>query len=303
MAGAASALAQSPRRMILGMPPGGSGDLIARRLVEQLAPLVGPIAVEHFSGAGGRDAAVAVRHAASDGHTLLLGSASMMAIQPAYFPHLAYDPVRDFRPLMNLAGFDLAVVAHRDVPARDWDEFVGWARGQAGRTRYGSYGRLTASHLLGEMILRAAGLQLYHLAYPSVLAAEAGLGAGEVPFICNTLASAMRLARAGQGRVLATSGRVRSRLLPDVPTLIELGLREVATTGWYALFAPAATPAGTLGATVGQLTTAVLAPAFRESLAANGLEPLAEGPVALAQTLRDDRQHWARVLRALNLQG
>ena len=124
-----------------------------------------------------------------------------------------------------------------------------------------------------------------------------------MPLICNTLASGLRLASAGQGRILATSGRVRSRLLPGVPTLIEQGMRDLAVSAWYAVFAPARTPPDTLGQVLGQLTTAALSPVFRAALEASGLDLLAEGPVALARTVVDDRAHWATILSRLNLPG
>src|SRR5688500_12091901 len=231
-----------PIKVLIGVPAGGTQDVLTRAIAEQVRDTLGPLIVDNRSGAAGRIAVEAVKTAAPDGRTLLLGTASMMTMFPSAYRQLSYDPIKDFVPIINAARFELALVVHKDVPANTLAEFIAWAKAQGDKLSFASYGAGTPSHFLGEMLNRAAGLKMVHVPYRGSTPARQDVMGGTVPVYFDTVGGALQLLPSGRVKVLATSGEKRSPLMPDRTSFVEAGFKDVVATAWFAYYAPLKTP-------------------------------------------------------------
>ncbi len=289
-----------PIKVVLGVPAGTTQDVVTRAIADSVRSSLGPLVVDNRSGASGRIAAEAVKHAEPDGHTLLLGTVAMLTVFPTVYKNLSYDPFKDFVPIINAASFELALVVHNDVPASNLAEFITWARAEGNKVSFGSFGAGTPSHFLGEMLNRAAGLQMVHVPFRGSPQARQALVGGTVPIYFETVGGAVSLQATGRVKVLAASGARRSPPMPTIPTFTELGFPEVVVSAWFAYFAPARTPKPVVDKLRAAFTTAVNSRAVRQQLLVNGMYPLGDGPEGLLNTLRNDTEKWARIIRATN---
>jgi tripartite-type tricarboxylate transporter receptor subunit TctC len=287
-----------PIRVLIGVPAGGTQDVLTRAIGDATRATLGPLIIDNKAGAAGRIAAETVKNAEPDGHTLLLGPASLMAMFPSAYPHLNYDPFKDFAPLINAASFELALVVHAGVPANTLAEFISWARGQGDKLSFASYGAGTPSHFLGEMLNRAAGLQMLHVAYRGSTPARQDVMGGTIPVYFDTVGGAISMLPTGRVKVLATSGARRSPPLPSVPSFAEQGYPSVVASAWFAYYAPARTPRPVLERLRSELARAVNSREVRQQLLLNGMYPVGDGPEALLKTMREDTQRWAAIMRA-----
>lgn len=303
-AGAAPAPSEgAPIKVLIGTPAGGTQDVLTRSIAQEVRDTLGPLILDNRSGAAGRIAVEAVRSAPPDGHTLLLGTAGMMTMFPGAYRNLAYDPIRDFQPIVNAARFELALVVNASVPANTLAEFVAWARTQGEAVSFASYGAGTPSHFLGEMLNRAAGLRMLHVAYRGSSPARQDVMGGAVQVYFDTVGGAQQLLPSGRVKVLATSGSQRSPLMPDRPTFVEAGYRDVVATAWFAYYAPSKTPAPVVARLRAEFTRALNTRAVRQTLLHNGMVPLADGPEILLRTMREDTERWTNIMRAVGFQA
>lgn len=293
----------TPIRVLIGVPAGGTQDVLTRAIAQEVRESLGPLVVDNRSGAAGRIAVEAVKTAAPDGHTLLLGTASMMTMFPSAYRNLSYDPIKDFQPLLNAARFELALVVHKDVPANTLAEFIAWARVQPGGASFASYGAGTPSHFLGEMLNRSAGLSMLHVPYRGSTPARQDLMGGTVPAYFDTVGGAQQMLPSGRVKVIATSGEKRSPLMPAVPTFVEGGLKDVVATAWFAYYAPLKTPKPVVDQLRAEFTRAVNTREVRQQLLQNGMYPVGDGPDALLKTMREDTARWASIMKAVNFQA
>lgn len=289
-----------PIRVLLGIPAGGTQDILTRAIADAVRNSLGPLVIENRAGAAGRVAAETVKNAEPDGHTLLLGPASVMAMFPSAYAKLNYDPVKDFAPIINAASFELALCVHKDVPANTLAEFITWAKAQGNRVSFASYGAGTPSHFLGEMLNRAAGLQMVHVPYKGSTPARQDVMGGSIPVYFDTVGGAISMLPTGRVKVLATSGAKRSPPMPAVPCFVEAGYKEVVASAWFAYFAPAKTPAAVLDKLRFEFMRAVNSREVRQQLLVNGMYPVGDGPEATMRTLREDTARWARIMKATN---
>lgn len=296
----AQAFPARPIKVLIGIPPGGTQDILTRAIADAVRGSLGPIILENRAGAAGRIAAETVKHAEPDGHTLLLGPASVMTMFPSAYKSLNYDPFKDFAPIINAASFELALCVHKDVPANTLAEFVTWAKGQGNRVSFASYGAGTPSHFLGEMLNRAAGLQMVHVAYKGSSPARQDLMGGTVPVFFDTVGGALSTLQTGRVKVLATSGLKRSPPMPAVPTFAEAGFPDVVASAWFSYYAPAKTPKPVLERLRAEFARAVNSREVRQQLLLNGMYPVGDGPEALLATMRADTERWARIMKATN---
>lgn len=294
---AAQSFPSRPIRVLIGFPAGGTQDILTRALADAMRNSLGTIIVDNRSGAAGRIAAEAVKNAEPDGYTLLLGPASVMTIFPSAYGKLGYDPVADFAPIVNAANFELAMVVHSSVPANNLKEFVIWAKAQGDKVSFASYGAGTPSHFLGEMLNRAAGLQMVHIPYRGSTPARQDLMGGSVPVYFDPVGGVMSMLATGRVKVLATSGAKRSPTMPGIPTFAEQGYPDVMASAWFAYYAPAKTPKPVLDKLRAEFMKAVNSREVRQQLLFNGMYPVGDGPEALAKTMREDTQRWARVIK------
>jgi tripartite-type tricarboxylate transporter receptor subunit TctC len=246
-----------PIKVLIGVPAGGTQDVLTRAIAQQVRDSLGPLIIDNRSGAAGRIAVEAVKTAPPDGHTLLLGTASMMTMFPSAYRNLSYDPVKDFVPILNAARFELALTVHKDVPANTLPEFITWAKAQGDKVSFGSYGAGTPSHFLGEMLNRAAGLKMVHVPYRGSTPARQDLMGGTVPVYFDTIGGAQQMLPSGRVKVLATSGEKRSPLMPNLPSFVEAGYKDVVATAWFAYYAPLKTPQAIVDKLRAELTRAV----------------------------------------------
>ena len=289
-----------PIKVLLGIPAGGTQDILTRAIADAVRTSLGPIIIDNRAGAAGRIAAEAVKNAEPDGHTLLLGPASVMAMFPSAYAKLNYDPLKDFAPIINAASFELAMCVHKDVPANTLAEFVAWAKAQGNKLSFASYGAGTPSHFLGEMLNRAAGLQMLHIPYKGSTPARQDVMGGNIPVYFDTVGGAISMLPTGRVKVLATSGAKRSPPMPGTPCFAELGYKDVVASAWFAYFATAKTPAAVLDKLRTEFAKAVNSREVRQQLLINGMYPVGDGPEALLKTLRDDTARWAKIMKATN---
>jgi tripartite-type tricarboxylate transporter receptor subunit TctC len=295
-----------PIRVLIGVPAGGTQDVLTRAIADAVKTSLGPIIIDNRSGAAGRIAADAVKNAEADGYTLLLGTAGMMTMFPSAYAKLGYDPVNDFVPIINAASFELAMTVHSTVPATTLAEFVAWARtqGQGGaQVSFASYGAGTPSHFLGEMLNRAAGLKMVHVPYRGSTPARQDVMGGTVPVYFDTVGGALTMLPTGRIKVLATSGAKRSPPMPEVPTFVELGYKDVIATAWFSYYAPARTPPPIVDRLRAEFTKAVNSRELRQQLLVNGMYPVGDGAEALARTMHDDTERWRRIMRAVDFKA
>ena len=295
-----------PIRVLIGVPAGGTQDILTRAIAEAVKTSLGPIIVDNRGGAAGRIAVEAVKNAEPDGTTLLLGTAGMMTMFPNAYAKLGYDPVRDFVPIVNAASFELAMTIHSAVPATTLAEFIAWARTQGkdgANVSFASYGAGTPSHFLGEMLNRATGLKMVHVPYKGSTPARLDVMGGTVPLYFDTVGGALTMLPTGRIKVLATSGTRRSPPMPSIPTFVELGYRDVVATAWFAYYAPARTPPAIVERLRTEFLKAVNSREVRQQLLVNGMYPVGDGPDALLATMREDTERWGRIMRATNFRA
>ena len=292
-----------PIKVLIGVPAGGTQDVLTRAIAEQVRDTLGPLIVDNRSGAAGRIAVEAVKTAAPDGRTLLLGTASMMTMFPSAYRQLSYDPIKDFVPIINAARFELALVVHKDVPANTLAEFITWAKAQGDKLSFASYGAGTPSHFLGEMLNRAAGLKMVHVPYRGSTPARQDVMGGSVPVYFDTIGGAQQLLPSGRVKVLATSGDKRSPLMPNLPCFAESGYKDVVATAWFAYYAPLKTPQPIVEKLRAEFTRAINSREVRQQLLQNGMYPVGDNSDALLKTMREDTARWAGIMKAVNFQA
>jgi tripartite-type tricarboxylate transporter receptor subunit TctC len=303
LTGRAQLVAGKPIKVLIGVPAGGTQDILTRAIADQVRTSLGPVIIDNRGGAAGRIAVEAVKNAEPDGHTLMLGTASMMTMFPNAYKSLNYDPVKDFIPIINAASFELAMVVHKDVPASTLPEFVAWAKTQGNKLSFASYGAGTPSHFLGEMLNRAAGLQMVHIPYKGSTPARQDVMGGTIPVYFDTVGGAITMLPTGRVKVLATSGEKRSPPMPAIPSFAELGYKDVIASAWFSYYAPAKTPKPVVDKLRVEFAKAVSSRELRQQLLVNGMYPVGDGPEALLKTMREDTARWGRIMRAVNFQA
>jgi tripartite-type tricarboxylate transporter receptor subunit TctC len=240
---AQTAYPEKPIRIIVGFPPGGQSDSVARLLGQKLAEAMGqPVLIDNVTGAAGNIAAERVAKAAPDGYTLGLLASPQLVINPSLYK-LAFDPVKDFAPVSQVAVSPTMLVAHNDVPAKNFQELIKLARARPGELTFASSGSGTEGHLVGELLKSVAGLDIRHIPYKGVVAAIPDVLGGRVTMMFSPTVVVLPLAREGKLRSLAVTSLKRSSAAPEMPTIAESGYPGFEVTGWQGLLAPAGTPA------------------------------------------------------------
>lgn len=287
-----------PIKVLIGVPAGGTQDVLTRALADAMRGTMGSIIIDNKSGAAGRISAETVKNADPDGYTLLLGPASIMTIFPNVYSKLNYDPINDFIPIINAASFELAMVVHKSVPANNLTEFIAWAKTQGDKVSFASYGAGTPSHFLGEMLNQSAGLKMVHVPYRGSTPARQDVMGGTIPVYFDTVGGAITMLSTGRVKVLATSGAKRSPPMPDMLTFVEQGHKDVKVSAWFAYFAPAKTPKPVVDKLRSEFMKAVNSREVRQQLLANGMYPVGDGPEALTKTMREDIARWGVLAKA-----
>jgi tripartite-type tricarboxylate transporter receptor subunit TctC len=290
-----------PSRPVTVVAPFGAGstaDVIIRVLADRMRESLGqPIVVENRVGAAGSIGTAYVARAAPDGHTLLMASQSHTA-NPSLYHEITWDPVKSFAPVTLVGVIPNVIVVNKALPVRSLDEFVRYARARPGRLNYAGGGGVGGSpHLTVEMLKSLAGISLVHIPYRNAPDALNALLAGDVSMTALGLAVAKPRIEAGELRALAVTTPKRSPLLPNVPTVAESGFPDYDVRPWYAVLAPAGTPANVVAKLNAAIAAALKAPEVEAKLRNLGLEPEPSTPEELASFLQADTARWAGLIR------
>ncbi len=293
--------AGKPVTLIGGFPNGSGTDIYSRKLAEPLARALGvPVVVDNRVGAGGNIAMDHVAKAAPDGHTILMGTSAMLAINPALYPRMPIDTVRDLAPVLALADVPnaLTVAPERRPQFTDCRAVIAAAKAQPGRLTYASTGNGTSTHLAGAQFAAAAGLDLVHVPYRGGPFAMTALLGGEVDIFLHQTPALVGPYRQGQVRLLGVTSRTRLAAFPDVQTMAEAcDLPGFETTTWYLLAVPAATPAAIVERLAAEVRKVIDEPSFVAWVKEQGLTPMTGGPVEARALLAADLPKWAEVVR------
>lgn len=290
-----------PARIVLGFPPGGSLDSIARLLAERLKGGYAPVVtVENRAGAGGRIAMDLVKASEPDGGLIVMAPASVMVIYPHVYKRLSYDPFKDFTPVSTVCTFQFGLSVGPAVPAdvRTVQQFAQWCHANPSMASFGSPGEGTMAHFAGVMIARAAGMNLTHVPYKGGAPAIQDVVGGQVAASVNVLSEPLPFAREGRIRVLATTGAARSPFLPEAPTMREAGFRDFDMQEYFGAWLAPRTPPAVASALAEQIRAAVATRELQDAYAARAFLPSAVSPRELESMVRSDYDKWAPVVKS-----
>ena len=298
LAAAAQSSPSKPVRIIIGFPAGGPLDQHARLLADKLQAALGqPVLIDYKAGAGGTVGAQEVMKAAPDGHTLLLANTGTLVINPALYSKLPYATLRDFVPVARTAMQPLALLVNPKVPVTTLKEFIDYARARPGQINYGSAGNGGISHLVPEMFKTATGLYLVHIPYRGSAPAFTDLMAGQVQFMAESIPQAANYHKQGKVRALAVTSRERNPALPDIPTVIESGLKGFEVVGFYGFLAPAGTPREVVAKLSDAFGQVLSQPDLRQRMISQGADPAYLGAADFARFLAAEMPRWATAVQ------
>jgi putative tricarboxylic transport membrane protein len=287
-----------PVTIIVAQPPGGGTDIIARIIANALSTQLGqPFVVENRAGAGTVVGTAAAANATPDGYTLLTGLSANMAVNPSLFAHLAYDPIRDFTPVGMLAEFPFVVVVSNNFEAHSIKDLVALAKAKPGVINFASGGNGTGQHLSTELFELEAGITMTHVPYRGAAPAYTDVMSGQTPVFFDNLASALGQIKGGSVRALAVTGKERSALLPDVPTVAESGVPQYAYTVWFGLWAPKNTPRPIVEKLYAQIQKALADPAVKNRIAADSGTPMTMPLADIEPFVKGEIAKWADVVK------
>lgn len=285
-------------RILVGFPPGGSADLVARLLAERLRSVLNQnVIVDNKPGAGGRVALQELRRAAPDGQTLCLTPSGALVIQPWLFANLGFDPLKDFAAISRVTVFDFAVTVGPAAPQGDLKAVLAWMKANPGKANYATSGAGTVPHFAGVLLSQATGVAMTHVAYRGGAPAAQDLIGGQIPMMIDTASETIEHHKAGKVRIIAVTGEQRSRALPDVPTLRELGINTTADA-FFGLYGPAGLPAEVSARIDGAMATVLREPAVQERITSLGLVASHAGPADLAATQLAHYRRWEAPIKA-----
>jgi tripartite-type tricarboxylate transporter receptor subunit TctC len=291
-----------PVRILLGYPPGGGTDLVARLVQPPLSQKWNqPIVIDNRPGANAIIATDAVAKAKPDGYTLLMAYATELAVNPVTVKNLPYDPVRSFTPIVQLASAPLVLAVNPALPAKDVRELIALAKAKPGTLAYSSSGSGSVHHFAGELFKLQTGADILHVPYKGSGPATADAVAGQVQVTYASAASVLRFVQAGRLRALAVTSKKRSPQMPEVPSMVEAGLADFELTSWYGLLAPAGTPADIVAKIHADVSAVLASAELQKSFATQGLDMAGGTPQAFAEFIRAEAVKFARIAKAGNI--
>jgi tripartite-type tricarboxylate transporter receptor subunit TctC len=287
-----------PLRFVVPLPPGGGADLVARTIGEKLNRSLGQqIIIDNRPGAGTVIGADLVAHAAPDGYTMLLGTATTHAINASLVKKLPYDPVGDFAPVALVAVLPLVMVANAALPADTLPELIALARKRPGEILFGSTGNGSTIHLAGEMLNTIAKIRMVHVPYKGASLALTELIAGQIQFMFTTIPPALPHLKTGRLKAITVANAKRSAILPDVPTTAEGGAAGVEASSWNGVLFPRGTAPPTIARMARELAVIMQQSDVRERLSTAGVEPLTSTPAEFASFMAVETARYAKVVK------
>ena len=296
MPAAAQPFPNRPLKIVVGFPPGGGSDLMARIVAEKMSVMLKqPVIVDNKPGAGSTIAATFVSRAAPDGYTMLFGQAANVGVAPAIMNTLTYDPLKDFAPITRLVSAPLVLVGPADLPAKNLKELIALTAAKPNALSYGSPGSGTVGHLAGAMFMNEAKLKAVHVPYKGQSLLITDMMGGRIAMYFSTIAVVKPYVESGKMRAFGVTSAKSSAAFPGVPAIGDAGLPGYAVENWYGLLAPAGTPTAvidTLQQTVKQI---LLLPEVQQDLTKEGGEIGGESPAEFAKFLSIDIPRWKKI--------
>jgi len=290
-----------PVRIVVPYPPGGTVDVVARNLAQQLTVQTGQqFIVDNRAGANGTIGSDFVSKAAPDGYTLLV-QASIFVINPLFLKNVPYDVQRDFTPVANIGSVPLLVTAHPSVPAANLREFVALVRANPDKYTFATTGLGSAGHLTEEVIKRDAGLAILIVPYKGAGPALTDIVGGQVSALADPLPSSFPHVKGGRLKALAVTSRARIAFMPEVPTMAESGFPGFEMLSWYGLWAPPGLPRDVLDRLAAETAKAAKSAEMQEKLASQGFIPDGSGSAAFAAYVKDEIAKYAKIVKDANI--
>ena len=299
-AGNASVLAYpvKPIRIVVPFSAGGSADIFARAIGQKMTDAWNQqVVIDNRAGSGGVIGSEIAAKAAPDGYTLMMGITANIAINPALYRKLPYDPVRDFAPVTLIAAAPYVMVAPPSLPVKTAQDFIALALARPGQLNYASLGNGSAAHLTAELFASMAGIRLAHVPYKLVGSVLTDLMSAQVQLFFLGAVSAQAQIKGGRLRAIGVTGARRSALLPEVPTVAESGVRGYEVTGWYGVLVPAGTPRLIVTALNREIARILKLPDVSERFSAEGAELVGNSPEAFAGYIKSEIAKWSNVVK------
>jgi tripartite-type tricarboxylate transporter receptor subunit TctC len=295
----AQAQGSKPIRLIVPFTPGGSTDILARALAPKLSTALGQnVIIDNKPGAGGSLGAAEAAKGEPDGSVLLMGHIGTLAVNPALYPKLAYDPLKSFVPVAGVARVPNVLVVPAASPAKSLQDFLALARAKPGQLSFSSGGNGSAAHITVEYLKLRAQVFLLHIPYRGSVPSVTDLIAGNVDATFTGAPAVLPHVKSGRLRALAVSSPQRIAALPDVPTVAESGFPGWEADQWYGVVAPAGTPAAVVNRLNAEINKALALPDVAQQLAVEGAVPMPGTPQAFGELIRRELPRWATVVKA-----
>ncbi len=299
---AAQGYPSKPIHLVVPWPPGGNVDITARTIAPALGDALGQqVVVDNRAGAGGTIGSAAVAKSAPDGYTLVLGSSGTLTAAPAVYKNIPYDPIRDFTPIGPIQSVPIVLTAAPKTPVTNYAEFVALAKAKNGALSIASAGNGSSNHLAIELLMRMANLKLNHIPYKGSGPAIADLLGSQVETMMDQLTASIGHIKEGRIKALAITSKSRSPLLPNVPTLAELGVTGYEASTWTGIFGPAGLPPAVVDRLQAALRKAMAVEAVRERYKAMGVELMDMTQPEFAAYFRSDFEKWRALAKEGNI--
>lgn len=290
-------------RMVVPAPPGDGTDILARSVGKALGDRIGQtIVVENKPGAGGGIAADNVAKAPPDGYTLMMGNASSHAVTPGLYKKLPFDAIKDFVPVALVASAPNVLVVNPNLPVKNIQEFIAYARANPGKLNFASGGNGSLSHLSAELFNTLAGTQITHVPYKGAAPAVTALLGGEISALLINIPTVSQQIATGKLRGLAVSGKARSPALPDLPTLAEAGLKGYDTEAWFGVFAPAGTPPAAVNKLQVEIKGAIADEGVQQQIRNMGAVSSDLSGPAFGTFVKSELDKYGKIIKSANVQ-
>lgn len=300
--GWAQSFPNKPLRLVVPYPPGGGADGNARLLAQPMAAGLGqPIVVENRPGASGILAANSVLQSPADGYTMLFDT--FPYVVNAVLHKLPFDPIKDLLPVSQAINMPLILVVPAETPFKSVQELITYAKAHPGKLNYGSYGAGGAAHLAAELLARDAGIEWVHVPYKGGAPAMADVLAGRLSAYFTNPITGLAHIQSGKIRALATTGSQRMKVLPDVPTIKEIGYKDFEVVEWNGFFVPAGTPADVINKLSESVKLATQQPEVQKRMAAQGVEPVGNTPKEFGIFLQGQIEKWSALVKSNNIRA
>ncbi len=286
-------------RLVVPFPAGGTTDILARDVAKRLTETLGQaVVVDNRAGAGGNIGADIVAKSAPDGYTLLMGTVGTHAINPSLYAKMPYDHVKDFVPVVLVAGVPNVLVVNPSVPINSVADLIKMAKAKPGSINFASSGSGTSIHLSGELFKTMTGVDMTHVPYKGSSPALTDLMGGQVQVMFDNLPSSLALIKSGKLRAVAVTSLKRAPALPDVPTVAESGVPGFEASSWFGILAPAGTPAPIVAKLNAEVNQWLQSPEGKAQLLAQGAEVAGGPPDRFVAHIRAESDKWAKVVKA-----